>query len=117
MNKTVKENIIFGSDENDKKYKRTVSACALDQEFKMLPGGDQTEIGEKGINLSGGQKQRVALARAVYSESDTFIFDDPLSAVDAHVGKHIFKEVMSNSSGLLKKSTRILVTNAMQYVS
>lgn len=92
-----------------------IEACALNPDLKILPAGDQTEIGEKGINLSGGQKQRVALARAVYSDSDVYFLDDPLSAVDAHVGKHIFENVISNS-GLLKKKTRILVTHGITYL-
>ena len=84
-------------------YENIVNACALDPDFKILPGGDQTEIGEKGINLSGGQKQRVSLARAVYSNSELLLLDDPLSAVDSHVGKHIFNQVIGNEDGLLKK--------------
>lgn len=78
----------------------------------MLPAGDQTEIGEKGINLSGGQKQRISLARAVYHDADIYFLDDPLSAVDAHVGQHIFDEVIG-SNGLLAKKTRVLVTHAI----
>ena len=116
MNLTLKENVIFMKEQNEKKYKSVISACALKSDIEMLPGGDMTEIGEKGINLSGGQKQRVSLARAVYSDADTYLFDDPLSAVDAHVGKHIFDEVLSNETGKLSGKTRILVTNAMQYV-
>ena len=73
----------------------------------MLPGGDQCEIGEKGINLSGGQKARVALARAAYAQADVYFLDDPLSAVDAHVGKSLFEDCVQ---GLLKESTRVLVT-------
>jgi ABC-type transport system involved in cytochrome bd biosynthesis fused ATPase/permease subunit len=72
-----------------------VEACALLPDIQMLPAGDRTEIGEKGINLSGGQKQRVSLARAVYSNGSVYLLDDPLSAVDAHVGKHIFEKVKS----------------------
>jgi ABC-type bacteriocin/lantibiotic exporter with double-glycine peptidase domain len=70
-----------------------VEACALLPDIQMLPARDQTEIGEKGINLSGGQKQRVSLARAVYSNGSMYLLDDPLSAVDAHVAKHIFEKV------------------------
>ena len=117
MNMSLKDNILFGSEFNEENYNQSVKACALVDDIDMLPAGDQTEIGEKGINLSGGQKQRVALARAVYQDCDTFIFDDPLSAVDNHVGKHIFENVLSNDNGCLKGKTRILVTNAMQYVS
>lgn len=96
-------------------YDRVIEACALTPDFKMLPAGDQTEIGEKGINLSGGQKQRVALARAVYNDSDNYFLDDPLSAVDAHVGKHIFENVIG-PNGVLKKKTRILVTHGITYL-
>ena len=74
-------------------------------DLAILPAGDATEIGERGINLSGGQKLRVSLARAVYADADLYLLDDPLSAVDAHVGKHIFEEVLSGN-GLLGKKTR-----------
>ena len=118
MNMTLKDNILFSNKFDEEKYNKVIKSCALvDDITNQLPAGDQTEIGEKGINLSGGQKQRVALARSVYQGGDTFIFDDPLSAVDAHVGNFIFNNVMSNETGLLKDKTRILVTNAMQYVS
>ena len=80
-----------------------------------MPGGDKTEIGEKGINLSGGQKQRVSLARAVYSNADIVVLDDPLSAVDAHVGKHIFDSVIG-PNGLLKEKTRVFVTNSLSFI-
>ena len=70
-----------------------VDACALKPDLEILPGGDQIEIGEKGINLSGGQKQRVSMARSVYCNGSLYLLDDPLSAVDAHVGKHIFEQV------------------------
>ena len=81
-----------------------------------MSAGDQTEIGEKGINLSGGQKQRVSLARAVYSNADLLLLDDPLSAVDSHVGKHIFNEVIGNEAGLLKGKTRLLVTHGISFL-
>lgn len=84
QNATLKENIIFGKPFDAKKYERVIEACALRSDLDMLPGGDQTEIGEKGINLSGGQKQRVSLARAVYQDADIYFLDDPLSAVDSH---------------------------------
>lgn len=78
-------------------------------------GGDSTEIGEKGINLSGGQKQRVSLARAVYNDADVYFLDDPLSAVDAHVGKHIFENVIG-PTGILASKTRLLVTHGITYL-
>lgn len=106
---------MFGKALDKALYKRVVEACALGMDLKMLPAGDQTEIGEKGINLSGGQKQRVALARAVYNDAEIYFLDDPLSAVDAHVGKHIFENVIG-PTGLLKKKTRVLVTHGITYL-
>ena len=86
-------NITFGKRFNKELYDRVVEACALGPDLEMLPGGDMIEIGEKGINLSGGQKQRVSMARSVYCNGSLYLLDDPLSAVDAHVGKHIFEQV------------------------
>lgn len=115
QNATLQDNITFGKPFNKRFYDQVVEACALTSDFAMLPGGDQTEIGEKGINLSGGQKQRVSIARAVYSRADIYIFDDPLSAVDSHVGKHIFDNVLSEN-GILKGKTRFLVTHAISFL-
>lgn len=115
QNATLQDNILFGRPYNKKLYEQVLHACALVSDLAILPGGDQTEIGEKGINLSGGQKQRVSLARAVYSGAEIYIFDDPLSAVDSHVGKHIFENVMSEE-GMLKGKTRFLVTHALYYL-
>ncbi|KAJ1726216.1 hypothetical protein LPJ61_005341, partial [Coemansia biformis] len=116
MNATLRNNILFGSRFDQEFYDRVVSACALGPDMEMLPAGDQTEIGEKGINLSGGQKARVSLVRAIYARADTYLLDDPLAAVDAHVSKHIFTQVLG-PQGLLKTRARILVTNAVQYLS
>ncbi|XP_055346997.1 multidrug resistance-associated protein 1-like [Paramacrobiotus metropolitanus] len=115
QNLTLKENILFGKPLDEARYKRVIEACALAPDLEMLPGGDQTEIGEKGINLSGGQKQRVSLARAVYSGADVCFLDDPLSAVDAHVGKHLFENVLG-PKGLLAGKTRILVTHGISFL-
>ncbi|XP_005063617.1 canalicular multispecific organic anion transporter 1 [Mesocricetus auratus] len=115
QNGTIKDNILFGSEFNEKKYQQVVEACALLPDLEMLPGGDMAEIGEKGINLSGGQKQRVSLARATYQDADIYILDDPLSAVDAHVGKHIFDKVLG-PNGLLNGKTRILVTHSIHFL-
>ncbi|XP_059617024.1 multidrug resistance-associated protein 1 isoform X3 [Phlebotomus argentipes] len=115
QNATLQDNIIFGKDMDRKRYERVIEACALKPDIEMLPGGDQTEIGEKGINLSGGQKQRVSLARAVYNDADVYFLDDPLSAVDSHVGKHIFEQVVGKS-GMLAKKTRLLVTHGITYL-
>ncbi|KAL7026259.1 hypothetical protein ACKWTF_013819 [Chironomus riparius] len=115
QNATLQDNILFGKPLNEKYYEKVIQACALTADLAMLPGGDKTEIGEKGINLSGGQKARVSLARAVYSNADIYIFDDPLSAVDSHVGKHIFDNIFGEE-GLLKDKTRFLVTHAISYL-
>nr|XP_031833208.1 multidrug resistance-associated protein 1-like isoform X3 [Nomia melanderi] len=115
QNASLQDNVLFGRPHHKNSYNRVIEACALNPDLKILPAGDQTEIGEKGINLSGGQKQRVALARAAYSDSDVYFLDDPLSAVDAHVGKHIFENVIGNT-GLLKKKTRVLVTHGITFL-
>lgn len=93
QNCSLQDNILFGKPMQKALYDRVIVACALKPDLEMLPAGDQTEIGEKGINLSGGQKQRVSLARAVYNDADIYFMDDPLSAVDSHVSKHIFEQV------------------------
>jgi ABC-type multidrug transport system fused ATPase/permease subunit len=114
MNDTVRSNITFSPPDTPldaPRYDAAISACALTQDLASLSAGDETEIGEKGINLSGGQKARVSLARAVYSDADVYLLDDPLSAVDAHVGKHLFNEC------IVKLPTVVLVTNALQYLS
>ncbi|PVV01479.1 hypothetical protein BB560_004101 [Smittium megazygosporum] len=116
MNATVRENILFGYKYDEKFYKKVIFACCLEQDLKMLSDGDMTEIGERGINLSGGQKARLSLARAVYSRADVYLFDDPLAAVDSHVGVHLFKHVLG-PDGILSSRTRILVTNAIPYLS
>ncbi|XP_035257042.1 canalicular multispecific organic anion transporter 1 [Anguilla anguilla] len=115
QNATLRDNILFGSALEDIRFQKVLDACALGPDLELLPGGDQTEIGEKGINLSGGQKQRVSLARAVYSSADIFLLDDPLSAVDSHVGKHLFTKVVG-PNGLLKDKTRILVTHGVSFL-
>ncbi|NXK48651.1 MRP3 protein, partial [Chauna torquata] len=115
QNATLKDNILFGQAPNEQKYQNVLEACALKTDLEVLPGGDQTEIGEKGINLSGGQRQRVSLARAVFSNSDVYLLDDPLSAVDSHVAKHIFDKVIG-PDGVLKGKTRILVTHGIGFL-
>ncbi|RMX50857.1 hypothetical protein pdam_00017257 [Pocillopora damicornis] len=114
MNATVKENILLGKPYNDSRYKTARFACSLEQDLKILPNGDETEIGERGINLSGGQKQRISLARALYYDMDIYLLDDPLSAVDAHVGQHIFKHCIK---GALWNKTIIFATHQLQYLS
>ncbi|ETN62869.1 multidrug resistance-associated protein 1 [Anopheles darlingi] len=115
QNATLRDNILFGKSFDQQKYDKVIECCALGPDLAMLPGGDTTEIGEKGINLSGGQKQRVALARAVYADAEVYLFDDPLSAVDAHVGKHIFEKVIG-PNGMLVGRSRLLVTHGISYL-
>uniref|UniRef100_A0A7N8X4I8 ATP-binding cassette, sub-family C (CFTR/MRP), member 12 n=1 Tax=Mastacembelus armatus TaxID=205130 RepID=A0A7N8X4I8_9TELE len=111
---TVQENILMGEPLDQAKYLRNyLDVCSLRADLAILPYGDQTEIGERGLNLSGGQKQRISLARAVYSNKDIFLLDDPLSAVDAHVGKHIFEECIKKE---LQGKSVILVTHQLQYL-
>lgn len=113
QNATVRQNILFGLPFDEKRYQQVLQDCALVSDMEILQQGDQTEIGEKGINLSGGQKQRVSLARAVYYEADIILLDDPLSAVDAHVGRHLFDKCIK---GVLQKKTRVLVTHQLNFI-
>eukprot|EP00560_Eucampia_antarctica_P007002 CAMPEP_0197828720 /NCGR_PEP_ID=MMETSP1437-20131217/5242_1 /TAXON_ID=49252 ORGANISM="Eucampia antarctica, Strain CCMP1452" /NCGR_SAMPLE_ID=MMETSP1437 /ASSEMBLY_ACC=CAM_ASM_001096 /LENGTH=1315 /DNA_ID=CAMNT_0043430055 /DNA_START=350 /DNA_END=4300 /DNA_ORIENTATION=+ len=124
LNDSLKNNILFGhvGEPFDKvRYDKAIEACALTHDLKLLSDGDETEIGEKGITLSGGQKARVAIARAMYHDADLYLLDDPLAAVDAHVGKHLFRHCIVDelllASSKENKNTVILVTNAIQYLS
>jgi ATP-binding cassette subfamily C (CFTR/MRP) protein 1 len=110
QNATVRENIIFGKEFDQEWYDEVVDACALRADLDMLPAGDKTEIGERGITVSGGQKQRMNIARAIYFNADIILMDDPLSAVDAHVGRHIMDNAIC---GLLKNKCRILATHQL----
>ncbi|KAJ2450833.1 Multidrug resistance-associated protein 1 [Coemansia sp. RSA 2336] len=114
MNASFKENVLFGNDYDDARYKQVIFACALTDDISELPAGDATEIGFKGVNLSGGQKARLALARAIYTDADIFILDDILSAVDIEVGRHIIEHVLTGN-GMVSNKTRLLVTHA-EYV-
>ena len=113
QNGKLRDNILFGSEFEKRQYVETIMACQLEPDLAIMPSGDSTEIGEKGINLSGGQKARVALARAVYKRPDVLIMDDPISALDCHVRKQIFDQVFC---GLMKDKTRILVTHAVDFI-
>ncbi|KAF9920561.1 hypothetical protein FBU30_009579 [Linnemannia zychae] len=115
LNATVQDNITFGKAFDQELYDRVVFASGLRPDFEMLPAGDKTEIGEKGINLSGGQKQRVSLARAAYQDADIYLLDDPLSAVDAHVDQHLWQHLLG-PQGLLKDKTRVLVTHGIHHL-
>ncbi|CAK9142859.1 unnamed protein product [Ilex paraguariensis] len=113
FNATVRENILFGSNFEREGYWKTIDVTALQHDLDLLPGHDLTEIGERGVNISGGQKQRVSMARAVYSNSDVYIFDDPLSALDAHVGRQVFNKCIKEE---LQGKTRVLVTNQLHFL-
>ncbi|KAK2579439.1 hypothetical protein KPH14_002650 [Odynerus spinipes] len=110
---SVRQNILFGRKMDQMRYDRVVKVCQLRRDFSLFPYGDKTIVGERGVSLSGGQRARINLARAVYAESDIYLLDDPLSAVDAHVGKHMFEECVVK---YLKGKTRILVTHQLQYL-
>ncbi|KAG6889349.1 hypothetical protein C0992_005577 [Termitomyces sp. T32_za158] len=110
-NATLRDNVLFGHEDDETRFREVIKACHLERDLDMLPHREKTEIGEKGINLSGGQKARVSLARAAYSDSDIVLLDDPLSAVDAYVGKGILDQCLL--SGPLSKRTRVLVTHAL----
>ncbi|KAJ0120991.1 hypothetical protein J7T55_015731 [Diaporthe amygdali] len=110
QNATVRDNITFGKAFDREWYDKVTEACALRTDFAMLPNGDKTEIGERGITVSGGQKQRINIARAIYFNSDIVLMDDPLSAVDAHVGRHIMDSAIC---GLLANKCRILATHQL----
>ena len=110
---TAKDNILFGAPYVKNKFNRIVEACALTDDFRIMPNGEDSEIGENGVNLSGGQKQRINLARALYSRdlSNIFLLDDPLSAVDAKVAAHIFERALLEE---LANETVVLVTHGQQ---
>lgn len=110
---SVRNNILFGLPYMQNRYRDTVKVCALKTDFDQFPNGDKTLVGEKGSSLSGGQRARVNLARCVYRDADIYLFDDPLSAVDAHVGKHLFEKcILKHLAG----KTRILVTHQLQFL-
>jgi len=114
QNTTVRDNVLFGSKMDKDRYDKVVEVSCLGPDLKQLPSGDQTMIGERGINLSGGQKQRVALARALYADRDIYILDDPLSALDVHVSDTVFHKLIK---GMLKTKTVLLVTHHLDLLS
>ncbi|KAL6554132.1 hypothetical protein OROMI_019805 [Orobanche minor] len=110
---TVLDNILFGKDMDRQRYNQVLEACCLKKDLAILSFGDQTIIGERGVNLSGGQKQRIQIARALYQDADIYLFDDPFSAVDVHTGSHLFKEIIL---GLLSNKTVIYVTHQVEFL-
>ncbi|KAL4220738.1 Multidrug resistance-associated protein 4 [Mactra antiquata] len=110
---SLRQNIIFGNKYEKAKYDKILRVCALHKDMDIMPHGDMTLIGDRGVSLSGGQRARVSLARALYMDADVYLLDDPLSAVDAAVGRHIFENVVQ---GYLKDKPRILVTHQLQFL-
>ncbi|KAL5126264.1 ABC transporter C family member 3 [Glycine soja] len=109
----IEDNILFGERMDRERYEKVLEACSLKKDLEILSFGDQTIIGERGINLSGGQKQRIQIARALYQDADIYLFDDPFSAVDAHTGSHLFKECLL---GLLSSKTVVYVTHQVEFL-
>ncbi|XP_062120269.1 ABC transporter C family member 10-like [Humulus lupulus] len=110
---TIQENILFGSPMEGKRYRETLERCSLVKDLELLPYGDLTEIGERGVNLSGGQKQRIQLARALYQNADVYLLDDPFSAVDAHTATSLFNEYVMEA---LSERTVLLVTHQVDFL-
>uniref|UniRef100_A0A452TJ18 ATP-binding cassette sub-family C member 10 n=1 Tax=Ursus maritimus TaxID=29073 RepID=A0A452TJ18_URSMA len=110
---TIRDNILFGKTFDAELYKEVLEACALGDDLRILPAGDQTEVGEKGVTLSGGQRARIALARAVYQEKELYLLDDPLAAVDAEVASHLLHRCLL---GVLSRTTRLLCTHRTEYL-
>ncbi|KAJ1718035.1 ATP-binding cassette glutathione S-conjugate transporter ycf1, partial [Coemansia biformis] len=111
MNDTMRANVLFGREYDAELFAKVIHACALTDDIARWPNADLTVIGERGINISGGQRARLALARTLYSRADIYVLDDPLSAVDAHVKRHILEHVLLDS-GMLAGKVRIITTNS-----
>ncbi|XP_025204473.1 probable multidrug resistance-associated protein lethal(2)03659 isoform X2 [Melanaphis sacchari] len=111
---SVQQNILFGLPMDKERYKQVISVCELKTDFKQFPHGDRTLVGERGITLSGGQRARINLARAIYKQADIYLLDDPLSAVDTRVGRHLFEKCIKD---YLKEKTCVLITHQVQYLT
>ncbi|VVC32373.1 Hypothetical protein CINCED_3A009972 [Cinara cedri] len=111
---SILDNILFHSPMDKQRYKQVIKACALKNDLEHFPYGDRTIVGERGVTLSGGQRARINLARAIYKQADIYLLDDPLSAVDTRVGKHLFEKCIK---GYLKEQTCILITHQIQFLS
>lgn len=109
----MRQNIIFGREFEYQRYKQVIKVCSLSRDFSLFPYADRTIVGERGISISGGQKARINLARAVYKRADIYLLDDPLSAVDIHVGQQLFENCIK---GMLHDKIVILITHQLQYL-
>ena len=114
LNATVRDNILFGAAFDSERYDKVISASCLNEDLALLPAGDLTEIGERGVNLSGGQKQRIGLARAAYANADVVLLDDPFSALDNIVGRQVLHRCVLDA---MATKTRILVTHRLDYAA
>ncbi|KAJ1567224.1 Multidrug resistance-associated protein 4, partial [Cladochytrium tenue] len=112
MSGTIRDNITFGQPYDGQWFKEVIAACAMERDLQLFSNGELTRVGERGVTLSGGQRARLALARAVYSKADVYLLDDPLSAVDTSVGRHLFEKCLT---GILAGKTRVLVTHQLQF--
>ena len=110
---TIRQNILCGLNYDPQRFYDVVKATALEKDFDVFPTGEETVVGEKGASLSGGQKARINLARCLYVDADIYLLDDPLSAVDTHVGQHMFIEAIDK---FLHGKIRIIVTHQLQYL-
>ncbi|PNF34547.1 hypothetical protein B7P43_G10751 [Cryptotermes secundus] len=110
---SVRQNILFGQPMDRNRYRQVVRVCALERDFQLLPHSDRTIVGERGVTLSGGQRARISLARTVYREADVYLLDDPLSAVDAHVGHYLLEHCICE---FLEDKTRVLITHQLHYL-
>jgi len=117
MNASIQENIIFGAPYDEQRFAKVIKQACLETDLTLMPSGVNTEIGEKGINLSGGQKARISFARTLYRSSNILLFDDPLSAVDAHVGTQMFASMKEQCSAEGGGRTVVLVTHQVQFLS
>ncbi|CAG2163511.1 unnamed protein product, partial [Oppiella nova] len=113
FNSSILQNIMFGKPYDSKKWREVISVCAMNRDLKLFPFGEKTLVGERGVSLSGGQKARITLARALYNDADVYLLDDPLSAVDSEVAKHIFEKCITD---YLKSKTVVLVTHQIQFI-
>ena len=110
---SIRENILIGSEYDEKYYNEVIEAVCLIPDLEILPNGDQTLVGYKGVTLSGGQRARVGLARAIYAKADLYILDDPLAAVDPEVAAQIYEKFVQ---GILKQKSRILITHQYKFL-
>ena len=110
---TIRQNILCGLNYESDRYKKVIKVCALKRDFNLFANGDLTLVGERGVSLSGGQKARVSMARALYIDADIYLLDDPLSAVDTHVSRHLFDKAIKS---FLSNKIRVLVTHQLQYL-